>query len=154
MTQPGTFAAGDFLRADAITWRVHTPSGGEKTAAGKNKIVGESGRMNIIIDQLISGTLLVASESVATTNEREGSEIDCQVICALTEVAPGSCSSRRLHDLAGRSHKQHAAAMVFLRAERHDGNRIFRLTKVSQPASYGKDLHQAVFGTADLTAPA
>jgi DNA mismatch repair ATPase MutS len=112
--------------------------------------------MSIIIDQISPGALLLANESFASTNEREGSEIVRQVIRALTEDGIRIVFVTHQYDLAGQLYARHDPAMVFLRAERRDdGHRTFRLPPGEPlPTSYGQDLYQSVFETADQTAPA
>ena len=59
-----------------------------------------------------------------------------------------------MYDLAGRYYAAHDPAALFLRAERRpDGQRTFRvLPGEPLPTSYGEDLYQQVFGTADTEA--
>ncbi|MGH3180374.1 MAG: hypothetical protein ACRDOE_00465, partial [Streptosporangiaceae bacterium] len=59
-----------------------------------------------------------------------------------------------LYDLAERLYAEHDPAMLFLRAERQsDGHRTFRVLEGEPlPTSYGQDLYQSVFQTADQAA--
>lgn len=93
-------------------------------------------------------------DSFASTNKREGSEIARQVIRALTEAGIRIVFVTHLYDLAEGLYAQHDPAMLFLRAERRpDGRRTFRLPPGEPlPTSYGQDLYQSVFGTADHAA--
>jgi DNA mismatch repair ATPase MutS len=72
-------------------------------AMDKGKLDEELDRMSIIIDQVSPGALLLANESFASTNEREGSEIARQVIRALTEDGIRIVFVTHQYDLASRS---------------------------------------------------
>ena len=49
------------------------------------KLDEEPNRMSDIVDQITPNSMLLFSESFAATNEREGSEIARQIVCALLE---------------------------------------------------------------------
>ena len=110
--------------------------------------------MSTITGQITAGCLLLCNESFASTNEREGSEIARQVIRALTEAGIRIIFVTHLYDLAERLYAEHDPATLFLRAERQpDGHRTFRLPLGEPlPTSYGQDLYQSVFGTAEQKA--
>jgi hypothetical protein len=156
MMQAGMFVAAQSFAASTSTGVFTHFKREEDAAMDKGKLDEELDRMSIIIDQISPGALLLANESFSSTNEREGSEIARQVIRALTEDGIRIVFVTHQYDLAGQLYARHDPAMVFLRAERRDdGHRTFRLPPGEPlPTSYGQDLYQSVFETADQTAPA
>jgi DNA mismatch repair ATPase MutS len=114
----------------------------------RGKLDEELARMSSITDQIEAGSLLLANESFASTNEREGAEIARQVIRALTEAGIRIVFVTHMYDLAGPYYAAHDPGTLFLRAERRDdGTRTFRLLPGEPlPTSYGEDLYQEVFG--------
>jgi hypothetical protein len=153
MMQAGMFVAAQSFAASTSTGVFTHFKREEDAAMDKGKLDEELDRMSIIIDQVSPGALLLANESFASTNEREGSEIARQVIRALTEDGIRIVFVTHQHDLAGQLYAQHDPAMVFLRAERRDdGHRTFRLPPGEPlPTSYGQDLYQQIFH--DKTGP-
>jgi DNA mismatch repair ATPase MutS len=96
---------------------------------------------------------LLFNESFAATNEREGSEIARQVVCALLERRIKVFFVTHLYEFAHSFAERAMEEAVFLRAERRaDGKRTFRLVE-GEPleTSYGEDLYRQVFviGTED-----
>ncbi|MDI6880593.1 MAG: DNA mismatch repair protein MutS, partial [Desulfitobacteriaceae bacterium] len=57
----------------------------EDATMNSGKLDEELSRMSAIVDNLRSNSLVLFNESFAATNEREGSEIARQIICALLE---------------------------------------------------------------------
>jgi DNA mismatch repair ATPase MutS len=156
MTQAGMFVAAESFTA-SVAAAVFTHFKREEDATmEKGKLDEELDRMSGIAGQITPGALLLCNESFASTNEREGSEIARQIIRALTEAGIRIIFVTHLYDLAGSLHARHDPAMLFLRAERRpDGRRTFRLPPGEPlPTSYGQDLYQSVFGTADQAARA
>jgi len=51
----------------------------------KRELDEELSRMSDIVDNITSNSMVLFNESFAATNEREGSEIARQIICALLE---------------------------------------------------------------------
>ena len=152
--------AGMFVAAESFTGSVSTGifthfKREEDATMEKGKLDEELDRMSTIIGQITAGCLLLCNESFASTNEREGSEIARQVIRALTETGVRVIFVTHLYDLAERLYAGHDPATLFLRAERQpDGHRTFRLPPGEPlPTSYGRDLYQSVFGTAEQAAP-
>ena len=154
MMQAGMFVpAGSF--AASVSTAVFTHFKREEDATmEKGKLDEELDRMGTIAGQISAGGLLLCNESFASTNEREGSEIARQIIRALTEAGIRIVFVTHMYDLAGRYYAEHDPAALFLRAERRaDGQRTFRVPPGEpQPTSYGEDLYQQVFGTADTEA--
>jgi hypothetical protein len=83
-----------------------------------------------------------------------GSEIARQIIRALSEAGIRIIFVTHMYDLAERHYAARDPAVLFLRAERRpDGQRAFRVPMGEPlPTSYGQDLYQQVFGTADRQA--
>jgi DNA mismatch repair ATPase MutS len=91
--------------------------------------------------------LVLLNESLAATNEREGSEIATQIVSALLEKNVKVMYVTHLYGFASSLSRDDA---LFLRAERlPDGTRTFRL-KEAEPrkTSHGEDLYRAVLGSA------
>jgi len=156
MMQAGMFVAAESFTA-SVAAAVFTHFKREEDATmEKGKLDEELDRMSGIAGQIAPGVLLLCNESFASTNEREGSEIARQIIRALTEAGIRIIFVTHLYDLAESLHTQHDPAMLFLRAERRpDGSRTFRLPPGEPlPTSYGQDLYQSVFRTADQAARA
>ena len=153
MMQAGMFVAAQSFTASTSTGVFTHFKREEDAAMDKGKLDEELDRMSIIIDQISPGALLLANESFASTNEREGSEIARQVIRALTEDGIRIVFVTHQYDLAGQLYAQHDPAMVLLRAERRDdGHRTFRLPPGEPlPTSYGQDLYRQIFR--DKTGP-
>jgi hypothetical protein len=148
MMQAGMFVAAESFTA-SVTAGVFTHFKREEDATmEKGKLDEELARMDVIAEQITPGCLLLANESFASTNEREGSEIARQIIRALAEAGVRIVFVTHMYDLSSRYYAQHDPAMLFLRAERQpDGHRTFRLPPGEPlPTSYGEDLYQEVFG--------
>ena len=154
MMQAGTFVAAESFTASVGSGIFTHFKREEDATMEKGKLDEELDRMSVIAGQITPGCLLLCNESFASTNEREGSEIARQVIRALTEAGIRIVFVTHLYDLAERLYTAHDPAALFLRAERRpDGGRTFRLPPGEPlPTSYGQDLYQSVFGTADQTA--
>lgn len=120
----------------------------EDEAMESGKLDEELSRMSQVIDQIRPAGLLLANESFASTNEREGSEIGEEVIGALTEAGVRVVLVTHLYDLAERLRRDGTNAVLFLRAERlEDGTRTFKMRAGEPlPTSYGKDLYAQIFG--------
>ena len=114
------------------------------------KLDEELKRMSAIVDHLTPGAVILFNESFAATNEREGSEIACQVTSALLERGVKVCFVTHLYEFARTFHVRNFSAALFLRADRRpDGTRTFRVVE-GKPlqTSYGEDLYTAIFGRA------
>ena len=122
----------------------------------KGKLDEELSRISEIVDGISPGCLLLCNESVASTNEAEGSEIARQIVKALTDAGVKVVYVTHLYDLAQSLYAQGAPEALFLRAERgSDGSRSFKLREAGPlPTGFGEDLYRQVFGIADGEAPA
>ncbi len=148
MMQCGMFAPAEEFRAD-VRQGVFTHYKREEDAAMESgKLDEELSRMSAIIDWMRPGGMLLCNESFASTNEREGSEIARQIVCALLDRGIKVLFVTHLFDLAHGLYLDQAANAIFLRAERQpDGARTFRITTGEPlPTSYGEDVYQRIFG--------
>jgi DNA mismatch repair ATPase MutS len=111
------------------------------------KLDEELGRMSDIVDKLTSNSMLLLNESFAATNEREGSQIARQIICALLEKRIRIFFVTHLYECARGFHDRKLDNSLFLRAERKaDGVRTFKLV-AGEPlqTSYGEDLYKRIW---------
>jgi DNA mismatch repair ATPase MutS len=108
-------------------------------------------RMSVIAGQIGPHCLMLFNESFAGTNEREGSEIGRQVVRALLDTEVKVFFVTHRYDFAESFYRQHAAATLFLRAERQpDGRRNYKLAvKEPLPTSFGEDLYHRLGGWLD-----
>ena len=107
----------------------------------------ELGRMSEIVSAARPGSMVLANESFASTNEREGSEIARQIVRALTESGVRVLYVTHLFDLAHGFFVQNLDSALFLRAEREDdARRTFKVVAAEPlPTSYGEDLYRQIF---------
>lgn len=120
----------------------------EDVTMESGKLDEELSRMSDIADHLVPNCMVLFNESFAATNEREGSEIARQIVCALLEKGIQVFFVTHLYDFAHSSFLRQGRNALFLRAQREpDGSRTFRLVE-SQPleTSYGEDVYYKVFG--------
>ena len=104
----------------------------------------EIARMSEIADHIVPNSMLLFNESFAATNEREGSEIAKQIVCALLEKRIKIFYVTHLYEFARGLFDRKLQDAIFLRAERKaDGTRTFRLLE-GEPleTSYGEDLYR------------
>jgi hypothetical protein len=108
-------------------------------------------RMSAVADQIGPHCLMLFNESFAGTNEREGSEIGCQVVRALLDAQIKVFFVTHRYGFAEHFHREHAALTLFLRAERQaDGRRSYKLAvKPPLPTSFGEDLYYRLGGWLD-----
>jgi DNA mismatch repair ATPase MutS len=126
----------------------------EDATLRSGKLDEELARLDTIADAIRPGALLLANESFASTNEREGSEIARQTVHALRERRIKVVFVTHLYDFAHRLAEERRPDTLFLRAQRQaDGSRTFRLVVgEALSTSFGQDLYAQVFG-ADAAAP-
>ena len=107
----------------------------------------ELARMSEIADHIVPNSMLLFNESFAATNEREGSEIAKQIVCALLERRIKIFYVTHLYEFAHGFFERRTDDAIFLRAERKaDGTRTFRLLEVEPlETSYGEDLYRQLF---------
>ena len=121
----------------------------EDVTMKSGKLDEELSRMSDIIDKITPNVMLLFNESFSATNEREGSEIARQIICALLEKRIKVFFVAHLYDFAHGFYDRKMENAIFLRAERQtDGERTFKVIE-GEPlqTSYGEDLYDKIFGT-------
>lgn len=119
----------------------------EETTMKSGKLDEELSRMSAIVDNIASNSMLLFNESFAATNEREGSEIARQIICALLEKRIKVFYVTHLYEFAHGLIDKKRNNATFLRAERQTGGvRTFKIIE-GEPlqTSYGEDLYNEIF---------
>jgi DNA mismatch repair ATPase MutS len=119
----------------------------EDTTMKSGKFDEELKRMSEIVDKLTPDSMILFSESFAATNDRKGSEIARQIVCALLEKGIKIFFVTHLYEFAHELYVQGMANAIFLRAERQSGGeRTFKLIE-GEPlqTSYGEDLYNKIF---------
>jgi dsDNA-specific endonuclease/ATPase MutS2 len=91
--------------------------------------------------------LVLFNESFAATNEREGSQINREIIRALREQRVAVVAVTHLYDLALDLYEHRSSATVFLRAQRRDDGRRTLKVVPGEPlaTSFCADLYQRIF---------
>lgn len=147
MMQCGMFVAAESFEAELCT-NVFTHYKREEDATMKyGKLDEELARLSDITDHLAPNAMLLCNESFAATNQREGSEIARQIVCALLQSRVKVFFVTHLYDFAHGMFDAEGEHALFLRAERRaDGSRTFRLVE-GEPleTSYGEDLYRELF---------
>ena len=147
MMQCGMFVAAEAFAAELCTGLFTHYRREEDAAMKSGKLDEEIKRMSEITSAITPNALLLLNESFAATNEREGSEIARQVVCALLEKRIKIFFVTHLYEFAHGFFDRKIKDAIFLRAERRaDGTRTFRLVE-GEPleTSYGEDLYREVF---------
>jgi len=147
MMQCGMFVGAESFAAELCAGLFTHYKREEDVTMQSGKLDEELGRMSDIVDHLAPNSMLLFNESFAATNEREGSEIARQVVCALLEKRIKVCFVTHLYEFANGLFDRKMADAIFLRAERlPDGTRTFRLVE-GEPleTSYGEDLYREIF---------
>ena len=147
MMQCGMFVGAEAFQGE-ICPALFTHYKREEDATMKSgKLDEELARMSEIVDHIAPNSMLLFNESFAATNEREGSEIAKQIVCALLEKRIKIFYVTHLYEFARGFFDRKIEDAIFLRAERKaDGTRTFRLLE-DEPleTSYGEDLYREVF---------
>ena len=143
MMQCGLFVTARSYRAGAARGIFTHFIREEDAGMTSGRLDDELRRMSVIAGQIGPHCLMLFNESFAGTNEREGSEIGRQVVRALLDAEVKVFFVTHRYDFAESFHRQHAAATLFLRAERQpDGRRNYQLAaKEPLPTSFGEDLY-------------
>jgi DNA mismatch repair ATPase MutS len=139
--------AGETLSAGVCTGLFTHFKRGEDAAMNSGKLDEELSRMAGIADHLAAGALVLFNESFAATNEREGSQINREIIHALRERRVAVVAVTHLYDLALDLYQHRTSTSVFLRAHRRDdGRRTFKVVPGEPlPTSFGADLYHRIF---------
>lgn len=147
MMQCGLFVPAQSFRSDVCDGIFTHFKREEDPTMRSGKLDEELGRMSEIVDRLTPDCLVLFNESFAATNEREGSEIARQIVCALLERRVKVIFVTHLYEFSRSLYEKKMENAVFLRAERMpDGERTFRVTE-GEPlqTSYGEDLYARIF---------
>jgi hypothetical protein len=147
MMQCGMFVAGEALSAGVRTALLTHFKRAEAMNSGK--LDEELSRMAGIADHVAPGALVLFNESFSATNEREGAQINREIIRALRAGRVAVIAVTHLYDLARDLYEHRTPTTVFLRATRHDdGRRTFKVVP-GEPlsTSFGADLYQRIFGS-------
>ena len=151
MMQCGMFAPAESFCSN-VCGSLFTHYKREEDATMKSgKLDEELSRMSDIVDNIKSNSMVLFNESLTATNEREGSEIARQIICALLEKRIKVFFVTHLYEFAHGFYDKKMEKVIFLRAERQtDGGRTFKINE-GEPlqTSFGEDLYNRVFGTDD-----
>jgi hypothetical protein len=147
MMQCGMFVAARGYRASACDGLFTHFKREEDSTMRSGRLDEELGRMSEIVNAARPGSMVLANESFASTNEREGSEIARQIVRALTESGVRVLYVTHLFDLADGFFVQNLDSALFLRAEREDdARRTFKVVEAGPlPTSYGEDLYRQIF---------
>lgn len=147
MMQCGMFVSAETFQAERCP-ALFTHYKREEDATMKSgKFDEDLARMSQIVDRIVPNSMLLLNESFAATNEREGSEIARQIVCALMEKRIKILYVTHLCEFARALFDRNIAEAIFLRAERKaDGTRTFKLLE-GEPleTSYGEDLFAQIF---------
>jgi hypothetical protein len=148
MMQCGMFVAAKGYRASACDGLFTHFKREEDSSMRSGKLDEELSRMSEIVNAARPGSMVLANESFASTNEREGSEIARRIVRALTESGVRVLYVTHLFDLAHGFFVQNLDSALFLRAEREDdARRTFKVVEAEPlPTSYGEDLYRQIFG--------
>jgi hypothetical protein len=149
MMQGGMFVAAEVFRANVCEGLYTHYRREEDASMVSGKLDEELARMSEIVDQLTPNSVVLLNESFAATNEREGSEIARQIVCALAEAGIKVFFVTHLYVFARGLYEQGMAGALFLRAVRTaDGARTFKIHEGDPlETSYGEDLYGKIFGT-------
>lgn len=147
MMQCGMFVGAEAYEAELCPSLFTHYKREEDATMESGKFDEELARMSKIADHIGPNSLVLFNESFAATNEREGSEIARQIVCALLEKRVKIFYVTHLYEFARGFFDRKTGDVLFLRAERQpDGTRTFRLIE-GEPleTSYGEDLYRKIF---------
>ena len=141
----GMFVAAESLTASvAPAIRTHFTREEDASLAG-GRLDEELTRLAALVDVTTPGTLVLLNESLSTTNEREGAAIARGVVDALVDAGVEVWCVTHNHHLASGLADAEPPRAHFLRAERGDGERPFRLVVAPPlPTSHGMDLYRRI----------
>lgn len=145
MAGAGMFVAAESLTATiAPAIRTHFTREEDAKLAG-GRLDEELTRLAALVDATRPGTLVLLNESLSTTNEREGAAIARGIVDALVDAGVVVWFVTHNHQLASGLANADPPRAHFLRAERGDGERPFRLVVAPPlPTSHGMDLYRRI----------
>jgi DNA mismatch repair ATPase MutS len=147
MMQSGLFVGAQNFEAELVPAVLTHYKREEDQTMKSGKLDEELSRISAIVDHIVPDSLLLLNESFAATNEREGSEIARQIVCAMRETEIKIFYVTHLYEFARGLFDRESKEILFLRAERRDdGTRTFRMVE-GEPleTSYGEDLYDQLF---------
>jgi hypothetical protein len=147
MMQCGMFVTADSFEGELCTGLFTHYKREEDVTMKGGKLDEELARMSDIADHISPNSMLLCNESFAATNEREGSEIARQIVCALLDRRIKIFFVTHLYEFAHNLFEMKRQDALFLLAERQpDGTRTYRILE-GEPleTSYGKDLYREIF---------
>jgi hypothetical protein len=148
MMQAGMFVPAEHFSASLCDGLLTHYKREEDSTMRSGKFDEELSRMSVIVDHVDRHSWLLLNESLASTNEREGSEIARQMISALMEHGVRIFCVTHMYELAhGFYGTEGNEDMLFLRADRTAGGaRTFKIIEGKPlPTSFGADLYQKIF---------
>ncbi len=115
----------------------------------RGRLDEELHRLDGIVERMRPHAMLLCNESLASTNEREGSEIAGQVVQALVESKVRVLFVTHLVEFAQGAARELSGQVLCLRADRQeDGRRTFRIVEGDPlPTGFGEDLYRQIFET-------
>lgn len=121
----------------------------EDKALEHGKLDEELQRLSEMIDNLGPHALVLFNESFAATNDREGSALAHDIVCALCESQIKVVFVTHLEALAHTLYRERLSTHLFLRADRQsDGQRSYKMIEAPPLyTSFAQDLFREVFGT-------
>jgi DNA mismatch repair ATPase MutS len=152
MMQCGLFVPAESFCANVCDGLLTHYKREEDAAMESGKLDEELSRMSDIVNSITPNSMVLFNESFAATNEREGSEIARQIVCALLEKRVKEFFVTHLYEFPQSIYDTKTESAIFLRADRQiDGKRTFKLVE-GEPlqTSFGADLYKSVFGTDKL----
>ncbi|TVP67746.1 MAG: DNA mismatch repair protein MutS [Nitriliruptor sp.] len=155
MAQCGMFAPAREMRADVHDQLFTHFNREEDARMQQGKLDEELARLGQITEQISPDSMLLLNESLASTNEREGSQIAYGIVRALVDRGVKIVYVTHLFELAQNLHDDSVDTDLFLRAERKpDGERTHRIHPGEpQPTSHGQDVYRAVIEQRDTETP-
>ncbi len=120
----------------------------EEVNLKKGRLEEEVERMSLIVNDIRPGSIIIMNESFSSTNEREGSEIARQVVCALADRGVKVLYVTHFYEIQRWLVQNRVLDTTFLRAERkEDGTRTYRIVlEEPKETSYAEDVYRKVFG--------
>jgi len=147
MMQCGMFVAANMFTSNICDSLITHFKREEDITMTSGKLDEELARMDIIVNNLTSNSMLLFNESFAATNEREGSEIARQIVSVLLEKNLKVFFVTHQYEFAHGFYEMNKNYFLFLLAGRQtDTTRSFKLSE-GEPlqTSYGEDLYHNIF---------
>ena len=148
MMQAGMFVVADSFAASIFDGLyTHFSRGEEQNLAG-GRLDEELSRLNNIVHEIASESILLMNESFSSTNEQEGSAVAEEVVSAFADAHLRCFVVTHMYQLASSLHALGLKSDCFLIAERKaDASRTFRLCPgFPQPTSFSYDLYRQIGG--------